>query len=417
MPSRGVPRYHEAMGSFRTGVLLAIAAVTGCLFPDVTPLGGADGSPPDVSSPDVSPGTDAGATDANVPEAEAGDWGPCNLVSLGAVPGTTEGQVMENTPTSQQTIGETSGSLLVVLAYGGQDPGSNDASPPTTLPNMTFSVSDTLGNTYYAGPLVENWRWHQAAMQIFYAPNVIGGTNTVTVTSAAETGVSLWTGAFLQEYSGVAATDVVDFSSGQAAPSSTTSVSPPAVASVRACELVVGGFTDGHVGGQSLNVFSGWVKRSTDDWDPGGAWDNPDAAPAGTAVAGGMYLTGGADDGWVAAQMAFRGVNTVALQQPDSLGFETPTRTASVNGCSQAVVVQTQHGMTPAQTSTGITATLAGSGLTFAIDSACKYPISTLFIGAGTSSQPFYFKSSTTGSKTITVSGLGSAIMQTETVM
>ena len=404
------------MDASRTGVLVGIATVMGCLFPDVSslgPQGPSDGTVPDVSSTDA-PAADAGAADV---DAEAGDWGPCNLSSLGAEPGTTLGQVMQNSATSQQTIVDTAGSLLVVIAYGGQHPGSTDASAPTTVPNMTFSVADTLGNTYYPGPMVENARWHQAAIQMFYATNVAAGTNTVTVTSSASPSISLWTGAFLQEYSGVAATDAVDFSSGQPATASTTAISPPAVATMRACELVVGGFTDGHVTGQSLNVFPGWIARSTDDWDPGGAWDNPDAAPIGTKVAGGMYLTSGPDDGWVATQMAFRGVNTVALPQPESLAFTSPPRSVTHGSCAQAVIVQSQRGASAAETATGITATLSGPGLTFAADPACAYPITSILIGAGTSTQPFYFKAASAGSPTITVSGMGSPIMQTETVL
>jgi hypothetical protein len=293
----------------------------------------------------------------------------------------------------QQFITETAGNLLVAIAYGGQGPG--ESTPPTALPNMTFKVTDTLGNTYYAASMYENTKYNQAAIQIFYAPNILGGPNTVTATSSTDESLMLQTGLFLQEYSGLALKDVVDVSTGQTAPSLTSQVVPGPMTTTTGCDLVIGAFTDGHVGGQPLDAGSGWMLRSTDRWDPGGAVDNaPTADPAHTVVEAEVLLSGGSDDGWVCAQIAFRGANTSAPTQPTQIVFATAAQTVSAGVCSDVVTLRAQNGGSAANTSTGIDVSLSSTGLTFYVDPACAYPITSLHIGAGTSSQSFYFKSS-----------------------
>jgi hypothetical protein len=348
-------------------------------------------------------------------DAAVGSGGPCTVASVQAVPGTTVYQVMQQRATAIQTITETSGDLLVVIAYGGQGPGQT--TPPTSAPNQTFSVTDTLGNTYYAAPMVENDRSHQAALQIFYAPNILGGPNRVTVTQAAAPPVVLWTGVLLQEYSGAAATDVVDVANARMAPGSSTAVSAGPL-TTRTCGLVVGAFTDGHVSGQSLAPLSGWTKRSTDEWDPGGAVDNaPAGALGGSSVNAGMNLSGGPDDGWVAEQVVFRAATTVARAQPDTLGFLTPPRTVNARTCSQAIVVESRKCGVAATTSTGVRGTLSGAGVSFYADSASTFPTTSIFIGAGTSSQPVFFKAASAGSPAITVAAPGFPVAtQNETI-
>src|SRR5262249_12203281 len=148
----------------------------------------------------------------------------------------------------------TAGNLLVVLAYGGQGPGQS--SPPTSLPNMTFAVSDTLGNVFSPGPMIENPISHQSALQFFYAANIKGGTDTITVTSASPSqSISLWTGALVQEYAGAALTDVVDVSVARSANQSTDKPSAGPMMTRSPCDLVVGAFVDGHVSGQKLSAL------------------------------------------------------------------------------------------------------------------------------------------------------------------
>jgi hypothetical protein len=371
---------------------------------------------------DVSPGVDAKDENAQTEASPGKDAGsdapelPCDISSVQAVPGTAVYQVMQNSATSSQALNLTTGNLLVAIAYGGQGPGQS--TPLTTVPNMTFSIRDSLGNAFYGGPMFENSNSHQASIQIFYSPNVIGGADSVTASSADANGISLWTGLLLQEYSGLATVDVVDVSSGQMAPSSTSTITPGSMTTVSRCDLVVGAFTDGHVGGQNLGSGTGWVLRSTDDWDPGGAVDNaPLGAPAGSSVNAVMNLTGGADNGWVASQMAFRGAPTPALSQPSEIAFSTPPRSISEGVCSSVVTLESRRASVATNTATGMSIALSGTGLTFYADANCAYPISSLYLGAGTSARSFYFVSSATGVVTLKAS-VGSAMStsQVETV-
>jgi hypothetical protein len=352
-----------------------------------------------------------------VPPYDAYD-GPCVVTPVQAKPGTTTYQVMQNSATSQKTINEASGNLLVAIAYGGQNPGQT--TPHTSDPNMRFAVTDSLGNTFYAGPMFENTKSNQAAIQIFYAANIRAGTNTVVATSSSSTGISLWTGLFLQEYSGIATSDVAEVSAGQMAPSKTTTISPPAMTTVSGCSLVVGAFTDGHVLGQTLTAPGGWFLRSTDEWDPGAAVDNaPNGTRANTSVTSVMNLTSGSDDGWVAAQMAFRASSTMALPQPTQIAFTTAAQSVPVGTCSSVVTIESQNAASvPTVTSTGIGIALSGAGLVFYTDPACAYPVQESNIGAGTSSRSFYFKGSGVGAHDISAapSPSLSTAHQTETL-
>jgi hypothetical protein len=397
---------------------MASRAVVALVLAPACVLGGCSllvdlGSLQGASSTDA--GGDAGG-DAGLDGQGDAVSGPCAFTSVQATPGTTQNQVIHQSASAQQSIFVTAGDLLVAVAYGGQNPGQT--TPPTTAPNMTFAVSDTLGNTFYAAPMVENSSSHQAAIQIFYAPNIKGGSDIVTATSATSSGITLWTGLFLQEYSGAATTDVVDVSSGQMAPLATATASPPNLVTGTSCDLVVGGFADGHVLGQSLSPVAGWVMRSSDDWDPAAAFDNaPTPTLQSISVAGGINLSSGADDGWVAEQVAFRGAYTTALPQPDTLAFTSPSYTVAANGCSGKVVVEARKGATAAATATGITMTVSAPTLTFFADSACAAPITSLFIGAGATSQYFYFKGASAGSPSITVSATGfTPVVQGETI-
>jgi len=316
--------------------------------------------------------------------------------------------------------------LLVAVAYGGQGPG-DPATSPTTLPNMTLTVTDTLGNTYYAAPMVENATFHQAVIQIFYAVGIKSGANTVTATSSDSLATStLWTGLWLQEYSGIATSDAVDVSSGVSAPSATTSIFPGAMTTGTGCDLVVAAFTDGHVGGQDLNVGAGWTQRSTDLWDPAEAVDNVgNGATSGSMVNASMGLTQqNPDQGWVAQQVAFRSAGGPAPAQPTSLLITTAAQTVSAGVCSTPFTVKTVRGTTPTISATGVSMSLAAGGVgdpvSLFIDPACVYPITSLLIGAGTDSASFYFKASISGSPKIVATPQGGStlaqVTQTETV-
>jgi hypothetical protein len=343
---------------------------------------------------------------------DSGTSTSCSFALKQAVPGTGTYQVIQQQPSLSSGLTENDGDLLVAIAYGGQNPGQS--TPATTAPNMTFTVSDTLGNRYYAGPLYTNTTSNQAAVQIFYAPNIIAGSNTVTATSAGS-GLTVWTGLLLQEYSGIATSDVVDISTGRMAPSSTATVSSGTMTTGTGCDLVVGAFADGHVDGQNLSSASGWTMRSTDLWDPGAVVDNVGmgAAP-GAMVNPSFTLSGGADNGWVAAAMAFRDSSSAALPQPSSVAFKTAQQSVPMGGCSGPTTIESRVGSSATRTATGIS--LALSGTSFYADSTCAFPITSVAIGAGTADATFYFKPSSLLAFTITASGSGLMAMQGETV-
>jgi hypothetical protein len=189
------------------------------------------------------------------------------------------------------------------------------------------------------------------------------------------------------------------------------------------CELVVGAFVNGHVSETTVAALPGWIKRSTDVWDPGGAVDNAGSPVAAmTNVNAGMSLGGGADNGWVAAQIAFRGAGTQAPTAPSDIGFSTTSQTVAKGTCSGPVTIVTKGGAASAgaqlATPTGMSAGLSGAGLTFYADSACMFPTMNAHVGAGNSSHTFYFMASTPGTVTITASpaGPGAAITQNETI-
>jgi hypothetical protein len=336
------------------------------------------------------------------------------------VPATTKYQVIAQAPAMTQTLTATAGNLLVAIAYGGQNPGQS--TPHTTDANMTFTVSDSRGNTYYPGPMFENGISNQSALQIFYAPNVAGGSTDVTAKSNPATSITVWTGLFVQEYSGVATTDVVDISVGRSANAAATAMTPGPMTTTL-CSLVVGAFVDGHVEGQPLTAGTGWVFRSTDEWDPGAAVDNsPTGAPANTSVNALMNLTHNADTGWVAAQMAFRAASTTALPQPTKLAFSNSPLTINSGACAELDLATESSGGAPLVTATGVRIALASAGATFYADSACAYPITGTLVGAGTSAMTIYVKPTVTGPNTISVTATPtnstsvSGAAQTETV-
>jgi hypothetical protein len=359
-------------------------------------------------------GRDGGLVDAATP-IDAGD--PCSgLAFVNAVPGTSLGQVMQNVPAMSQTIIEQGGDLLVAIAYGGQGPGQT--MPLSTAPNMQFTVSDTLGNTWYAAPLVENSRSHQASLQIWFAPHVKAGSNTVTVKSSADQSVDLWTGLLLQEYAGIADSDVVDVSIGQMAPGSSADTQPGPMRVTAGCAVVVAAFADGHVTGQNITTVAGWQYRSTDAWDPSGCVDDgPGWARAGDTVNATMSLTVGADDGWVAQQVAFRAANTTPHPKPTGFAFLTMPRTVAKGACSPAVTIESRAGGVATPTSTGITLALSGGGLVFYADPACQFPIVNAYLGAGTSNTSFYFTGSVSGSPSLSANASTfQVVSQTETI-
>ena len=335
------------------------------------------------------------------------------VVPTGCAQGTSC-HIIGGSNTQSRAITETAGNLLVAFAYSGQNVGGSNGG---TAPNMIFTVTDTLGNTFYPGPYINNATYNDAAIQIFYAANIIGGANTVTVSSTAGAGAQQ-TGLVLIEYSGIATVNPVDLSSGQPAPGSTTIVTPGTITAQTACDLVVGGMDDGHVINEHDTAGAGWVEPVLDFWDPAAFVDNVAVGTSyGATASATIDRAGAADNGWASVQMAFRAANTQALCQPTQIGFVTAAQTVTHGTCSGAVTIESQNSSGQATAdSSGINVSLTGTGLTFYADSSCTWPVTSVLLGAGSSSITFYYKAAATGSPVMIGTATGfTSFYQTET--
>jgi hypothetical protein len=149
-----------------------------------------------------------------------------------------------STASRSASITETAGHLLVAAVYwNGSD---------------TASISDSLGNTWNSVP-VQNNAATATDVRIFYAQNVKGGANTVTVKQPWAVTV----GFYLIEYSGIATTNALDATSGKIAPGSSHSIDSGNVTTTGCRDLVVGLFADTW-GGGTMAAGPGWISRGTD---------------------------------------------------------------------------------------------------------------------------------------------------------
>jgi hypothetical protein len=328
------------------------------------------------------------------------------------------------TPTASQTITLGAGHLLVAFAYAGQNVGSMPGTLGGSAPNLELVVSDTLGEQYQAGPLVDEPRYSAAGVQIFFVPNTIAGTTTVTVTAsspqlAQPTDYS--TGLILAEYSGAATVDVVDASAVNIPPTGTPTpfASVPPVVAHTECELVVGGMTDGHAGNAQETPAAGWAEPVLDEWCPAAYVDLVAGTELGTSagihvdftnsneVPGANYT----DDGWAAAQLAFRASTSTPTCQPRSLAFTTPAVIGSAGACLGPVTIATTRAGAPANTSSAVPLAVDAGAATLYVDAACAFPSPATEIWAGTSSTTFFLRAPAAGSLVLTASApMGSAL-------
>jgi hypothetical protein len=271
-------------------------------------------------------------------------------------------------------------------------------------------VADTLGNTFYPGPFVNNAKYDDSAIQMFFAANVKGGADNVTATSSAPQDETFWTGLVVIEYSGVATTDVVDLASSTPGPIDSQTAFTPAITTRTECDLVVGGMTNGHVPNSHDTPGSGWQMPILDEWDPAAFVD----APGGTAFGGTASIAieqqGGEDDGWAATQIAFRAATATPPCEPTQLAFTTDPQSVAANTCSGATTISSMDAGSAMTTPSGIAVTLdGGSGTAFYADDACAFRITGgTLIGAGTSAATFWYES-TSATPTITASATGFA--------
>jgi hypothetical protein len=309
----------------------------------------------------------------------------------------------------------TAGNLLVAVVY------VHSFSSAAFKYTLTPTVVDSLGNTWNAGPIWNNGIYSGApALQFFFAQNILGGADTVTVnlspTDPFPSDTS--TGLAVLEYSGLATSNVVDIAQGGLgdAIAATRNIASGSMTTTTSCDLVLAAFVDANI--ITPVVASPWKTESSDTSFYAVVVDNlPKGVRAGSAVNATATLTG-ADQSWIAGEMAFRGSSTTATAQPTKLAFTSATQADTTWNCSTAVTVQSQNASSvPTNTSTGISVNLSGSGINYFYDSSCLYPLtsSSVSIGAGTNSATYYYEPSSLGSTTITAAGL-STVNQTETV-
>ena len=324
--------------------------------------------------------------------------GPCGQAKFVQQKSVTDLQGLS----ASSTLTETAGNLLVMTVYWF----NNNGYQPTAFP----IISDTAGNTWYAAPSQNNVGGEEAT-QIWFAPNIAGGSNTVTLTLSAGDDYT-YLGFAVLEYSGIATTDVVDISQGRVAPSSGSAVSTGNMTLAAGCDLVVAGMVDGY------HDFSaqgpGWTTQEADH----GFWalveDNtPHLNTKGSVINASSTLSG-SDSGWAGTEVAFRTANTAALPQPTQLGFSTstPSQTDTTWACSSPVTIQSQNSSgVPTNTSTGITVNLSGAGVNYFADSSCQYSLLGLHSGLVAA----YSFSESSGTSTADNSGNGNTISLSNT--
>jgi hypothetical protein len=235
----------------------------------------------------------------------------------------------------------------------------------------------------------------------------------------AGTPLNYFTGLLLEEYAGIASTFPVDVSTVEVGSVPTLSITAGTLKTTAACDVVTAAFTDGDVTGETIQPGTGWTFRSTDFWDPGGCLDDgPGWAPPNSAFGTPIAVeTVGPSNTWVATQMAFRSAAAPALAQPSDLTFSTPAQTLDAGTCSTAVGVSSVGGGVATRTGAGFWVDLDGGAASFFADPACQFPVGQVYLGAGTSSQTFYFEGKSSGSLTLSASAAGfSAISQVEEI-
>ncbi len=203
----------------------------------------------------------------------------------------------------------TAGDLIVVYVVW-DNPGS-------------VTVSDSKGDVYTAATARQSWGEGWSA-QVFYAPNIVGGTNTVKATFG--TSITSFGLLYLHEYSGLATSSAVDVSA--SAVGTAASMSSGAVTTTQADDLLFG------AGASDITATKGtnFTARLT-------GFGNITEDRVVTAT--GSYAATASQNGttWVMQLVAFR-VASGTAGTPTKLAFlQGPTTTAAGAAMTPAVKV------------------------------------------------------------------------------
>ena len=163
------------------------------------------------------------------------------------------------------------------------------------LPNETFTVTDTGGNSYQKAIEINNGS--DDTLALYYAPTIAGGPNTVTVSDTIQGTLRF----ALLEYAGIAASSPLDVTA--AAQGSGTNPSSGSVATTGNGDLLLGAIATANSPGFAAG--SGYTIEGSVPAPPGTKLIAEDAVQA---VAGPAALTATllASDSWAAVLAAFR---------------------------------------------------------------------------------------------------------------
>jgi hypothetical protein len=180
----------------------------------------------------------------------------------------------------------TGGDLLVVALFwgGGQTP----------------NVTDTLGNTWQSAP-PSTVSGCSSQGQIWYAENVKGGADSVTAT--ANNGNPL--GFIALEYSGVLGSGSLDSQANQSASSDTNAMTPGALNTTAALDVLVAAFSDLN-GTGTMVTGTGFASRGGDQLYYSLAEDDLPGVAPGTYSPAAQLPGGNADACWTAVGAAFK---------------------------------------------------------------------------------------------------------------
>ena len=188
----------------------------------------------------------------------------------------------------------------------------------------TVTLSDSRGNIYTAATARETFGDNWSA-QVFYAPDIIGGSNTVTATFG--TAITSFGIVYLHEYSGLAQVAPVDISASAAGTSA--AMSSGAVTTTNPNDLL---FAAGASDSTVTQAGSGFTKRLTDF---GNLTEDRVVSTAGSYA--GTARQNGAE--WVMQLVAFR-VATASTGPPTKLAFvQGPSNVAAGAAITPAVTV------------------------------------------------------------------------------
>ena len=196
----------------------------------------------------------------------------------------------------------------------------------------TPSLSDTQGNVFTQVGKQLSPPGGGTFSQVYYAKNIKGGADTVTVTLSADVSVIEL---YLTEYSGINPTNPIDAEAG-------TSGSTAAVSSGTATTTVAGDMIYGYCWSQWIcTAGSGFTARSTLDSN---VIEDKVAGSAGSYAATGTDTSSGsANTGWTMQMVALK---------PASVGGEDPAPDASLSTPSLTFASQTVGSTSAAQSVT-----------------------------------------------------------------